>query len=288
MKPILEDISLSKYSSFSLKRDILPHIDVPLHFHAEYEWVLNVKGRGKRFVGDSIMDFDAGDLVFMGGHLPHFWKNNSEHYQGNKNVFADVVVIHFKKDAFGDTFFSLPEMNKINQLLEKSSKGIAFSGKTKMIIADKMIQMLELEGVHRFIGLIEILKIASEYEEDWELLSTNDYGSMLSFKDSMRLQGVFQFVSDNYDKHITLTKIATIANMNKTAFSRYFKQITGKGFIEYLNEVRINYAKKLLAAQSNPIKEIGYSCGFSSPSYFNKTFKDFVGMTPVEFRRHQP
>jgi len=284
MKPFLEDISLLNDSSFAVKRDMLPHINVPLHFHPECEWVLNLQGTGKRFVGDSIMDFTAGDLVFLGGYLPHFWKNSTAHYVAGSTLKADVVVVHFKKEAFGKMFFALPEMRKINRFLEMGKRGIAITGKSQLVISDRLMTMLSEDSTARFISLLEILKFASENEDDWEILSVNDYSAFTAISGSERLIKVFQYVSENYDSPITLADAAGVANMNKTAFSRYFKLKTRKTFVTYLNEVRVNYAKKLLLAHATPVNTVSYDCGFNNPSYFNKIFRSLVGQTPSEYR----
>jgi len=283
MKPIYESITTGERNSFSVKRDVLSFIDTPLHFHEEYEWVLNISGTGKRFVGDNISDFDKGDLVFIGEHLPHYWKNSPEYYQG-KELKADLIIVHFKKTAFGDRFFDLPEMKNIEQFLSESKKGIEVTGDTRLTITKMLFNLIDVRGVDRLLKLIEVLKIASEHREDWNILSKSDILGNLSYQDSKRLQTVFQYLSENYDQNISLDTIAKIAHMNKSSFSRYFKAVTKKGFVNYLNELRINYAKKLLLSSSEPTKAIGYKCGFSNSSYFIKTFRAFTGKTPVEYR----
>jgi len=283
MKPIYEDVRVNTNKSFSIKREILPFIHTPLHFHEEYEWVLNLKGYGKRFVGDCIANFEANDLVFMGGYLPHFWKNTKEHYDGQMDN-VDIIVIHFKKEAFGNDFFYLPEMKGILELLNQSRRGISISGKSGILISEKIRSMVNEKNVRQFITLMEILKIASENPQDWEILSASEYDTVLPSKGDTRLQNVFQYVSENYQKNITLSEIAEVAKMNKMAFSRYFKKTINKGFIAYLNEIRINYAKKLLVSTNSPIKVIGYDCGFGSTSYFIRVFKKKLGQTPIEYR----
>jgi len=285
MKPFYEEISTSINSSFSLKRDIMPYINVPLHFHPEFEWVLNLRGDGKRFVGDGIGNFRAGDLVLLGEFLPHYWKNDREHYVENSKKIADLIIVHFKKDAFGPDFFSLPEMGAIHNLLKKSTRGIAFSGKTNVTLTEKLLEMTALNGIERLLHLLEILHVASKNEKDWEILSTSNYSALMSRTNDQRLQKVFQFVSENYNTSFSLEKIAAVVDMNTAAFCRYFKKTTGKGFNSYVNEVRINYAKKLLHTYSTPIKDVGYACGFFSSSYFIKKFKASVGMTPFQYRQ---
>jgi AraC-like DNA-binding protein len=283
MYPILEKIENHKSTSFRIKRDRVPHINVPWHFHPEYELVLILKGEGRRFVGDCIDDFCAGDLVLLGPNLPHVWINSEDYYKVNKDVFADIVVIHFLEDAFGHNFFALPEMENVKILLQKSSYGISIGGATGEKVSSMMVEMLLADPSKKLIGLLHILDLVSKNTLEQKLLSRENYAGRTMDKHYDRLKNVFQYIFENYYRDISLKDVANIANMSKSSFCRYFKQVTSKCFSDYINEIRIGYAKKIISTESKPVYEVAYQCGYNNPSYFNKQFKKYVGKTPLEY-----
>jgi AraC-like DNA-binding protein len=283
MYPILEKIETHKNTSFRIKRDLVPHIEVPWHFHPEYELVLIMKGEGRRFVGDCIDNFREGDLVLLGPNLPHVWINNEEYYQGNKDVFADIIVIHFLENAFGHKFFTLPELENVKFLLQKSAFGISIGGVTGDRVSSMMVDMLVSGPSKKFICLLQILDLVSKNTNDLKLLSKENYTGVALDKHGERLKNVFQFIFENYYRDISLKEVANIAHMSKSSFCRYFKQVTSKCFSDYINEIRIGYAKKIISSDSRPVYEVAYQCGYNNPSYFNKQFKKYVGKTPLEY-----
>jgi len=267
--------------SFRVKRTTLPYFDSPWHYHADYELFYIIKSKGVRFVGDNIENFYPGDMVFMGPNLPHVWRNDDE-YIDNPNKNAEAIVMQFKEDAFGQGFFDLPEMQSIRTLFNQSRRGLKITGATHEKIAKELKQITKIEGVQRFTSLIGILyKLA--ISNDLTPLTTESFEKIDINDDSDKINQVFEFVTNEFKNDLELNEVAKIANMSKTAFCRYFKAKTTKTFFEYLTEVRINYASKLLLEDQYSISEISYKCGFNSPSYFNKQFKKVKKITPKEY-----
>jgi hypothetical protein len=132
MKPILEKLTTqeSRYS-FVLQRDEFQYYPTPWHYHPEYELVLVVKSHGQRIVGDSIENFEDGDLVFMGPNLPHVFNNGPEYYLGNPELRAEAIVIHFNETFAGKGFFELPEMSRVKKGLVNSIGGLMILGCTR-------------------------------------------------------------------------------------------------------------------------------------------------------------
>lgn len=286
MKPLLENIPRGENSSLAIKRAVVPYIQIPLHFHPEFEIVYIYQGKGKRFVGDCIEDFQEGDLVLLGSNLPHFWKNSKEYYKGDPSIQVDVFVIHFLLESFGKDFFLTQEMNGIKELLDQSKYGLRITGETRKRVAEKMVNCTNWKNAQKIIELLDILNDMQEHPKDIVTLSNSRYTESALNKHSHRMNRVFMHISENYDRVITLLEIAEIANMNPSSFCRYFKQLTGKSFSTYLNEIRINYGCKLLVNEDYSITEIAYRCGFNSPSYFNKQFKKIIGKTALEYLRN--
>jgi len=100
------------------------------------------------------------------------------------------------------------------------------------------------------------------------------------------MQTVFEYVMTNFHKSVTLDEIASIANMTKNAFCRYFKVRTNKSFFQFLIEVRIERASKLLANDNElSVIEIAELCGFNNISNFNRKFKEIKHTSPLQYRK---
>jgi AraC-like DNA-binding protein len=96
---------------------------------------------------------------------------------------------------------------------------------------------------------------------------------------------VIQFLLENRSRPISLDETAEKANLSKEAFCRFFKLRTRKTFTQYLLQLRINDAQRLLQETDLGISEIAYRVGFENLSYFNRSFKSISGVTPMHFRK---
>lgn len=282
MKPFRERLLNSLMHSFRVKHTELPYMDSPWHNHSEYELILILKGSGKRIVGDCIDNFYPGDLVLVGPNLPHIWQNDEEYLDSINNLFAEVIVIQFNHDAFGEDFFNLPELQSISRILRLAKRGVFISGRTQSLIIDKMWDSVKSTGVKRLSLLLEILDILSQ-SKDLKVLTTTAFEKVYKDLGTDKLNKVFEYIALRFHEKISLDQISDTASMSKTAFCRYFKTKTGKTFQQYLNEFRVSYACKLLIEGDLSIKEISHKCGFASPTYFNRQFKAVKEENPREY-----
>lgn len=255
----------------------------PWHYHPEYELVLVLKSSGRRMVGDHIGYFKEGDLVFMGSMLPHVWVNDPVYLNGKANHPADAIVIHFKDDFLGKDFFNAPEMEKMKNFLSLSKRGMAIKGKMRTRINAIMKEMLPLDGIRRLSSLLIIFELLSSNSE-YELLATPEFVNHPEEKGSSRLGEVMEYIMRNFDEDITLSKVASLANMGLTTFCNFFKENYRVTFVEYLNIIRVGHACKLLSTQELTVAEIAYSCGFNTLANFNRQFKKYKGMTPSKYK----
>jgi len=256
----------------------------PFHSHPELELVYVKESFGKRIIGNSVMPFEPGDMVFLGSDLPHVWLNDEMYYQGISTLKANAIVVYFSKDIFGPAFYELKETQKINELFFQAGKGISIIGKTNKQIAKKLEKLILKKDFEVIIGLFEILSMLSE-SQDRVYINNEAYSTAHKDSKKDRLSEVFQYVNENYKKDIVLIEIAAIANMTPTSFCRMFKLKTKKSFVEYLNEIRVSKACKFLLETDLSMSEIAYECGYKTASNFNKLFKKFMGMTPSEFKK---
>ena len=283
----LEQTKITSYlnTTVSVLNREEPFFQSPFHSHPELELVYIKESFGKRIIGNSVMPFEAGDMVFLGSDIPHVWLNDEMYYRGISTLKAKAIVVYFSKDIFGPAFYELKETQKINELFHQAGKGISITGKTNVRIAKKLEKLVAKKDFEIIIGLFEILSILSE-DEDRTYINNEIYSTLHKESKKDRLTEVFQYVKDHYQKDILLHEIAEVANMTPTSFCRMFKTKTKKNFVEYLNEIRVSNACKFLIETDMSISEIAYECGFTTASNFNKLFRKFTGMTPSEYKKN--
>lgn len=267
-----------------MQKVVKPYFIVPWHFHPEIEIMLVTSGKGTRFVGDSIEYFEPYDLVMVGPNLAHVWKNSQEHYQAGSAHTAECIYTVFTEDSFGKNFFNIPEMNKVKHLLSKASRGIKFEGKTKQRVAGKILESFHQAGVEQFISLIGILDELS-VSDDYVFLSTIGYDQKVQASDMQRLNGVLDFLMKNFRNEIKLEQVAGIASMSPTSFCRYFKSRTNKTVIQFLNEIRIGHAHKMLIETQYNMDQISAESGYKNVSNFYEQFQKITGKSPFKFRK---
>lgn len=261
-----------------------PYFIVPWHFHPEIEIMLVTSGKGTRFVGDSIEYFEPYDLVMLGPNLAHVWKNDHDHYREGAELTAQCIYTVFTEESFGKDFFNIPEMSKVKQLLSKSSRGIKFEGKTKLRVTEKILESFHQPGVEQFISLMGILNDLS-LSEEYTFLSTIGYDQKVQASDMQRLNGVLDFLMKNFRNEIKLEQVANIASMSPTSFCRYFKSRTNKTVIQFLNEIRIGHAHKLLIETQYNMDQISAESGYKNVSNFYEQFQKITGKSPFKFRK---
>jgi AraC-like DNA-binding protein len=282
MKPQLLKISNPPDSSFNYFWWDMPYFPAPWHYHPEYEIVLMLESTGKKFVGSSITDFQPGDLCLIGSFLPHYYKSDNKYYENNPDLRARSVVMHFMEDFMGEQFLKLPESQAIKSLLERSRRGLQFGKTTVNKIAEKFKSIKDLQGIPKLLELVSILHIMAE-AKDFSYLTVNPL-YLKNDNDSARMQKVMEFVMANYQEEITLMKVADLASMSESAFSRYFKKRTRRTFTQFLAEIRIEHACKLLMQDKMSVAEISFESGFNNLSNFNRQFKTFKKLTPLAYR----
>jgi AraC-like DNA-binding protein len=278
MKPVFEKIYNSHNASFKVMHLEVQTFDHPYHYHPEYELTLITAGSGHRFVGDHTDTFMANDLILLGKNLPHCWLDF-----GQSKHPVSAVVIQFGESCFGKDFFELPELHKINQLLKRSGRGIRFPS-PEPVILESLKTIPTLTGPDRIITFLALLNQLS-ISTDVQILSATEYTMTQTDTKFNRIDKVFEYVSGNFRSGIDLSATADLVHMTPSAFCHYFKKYTKKTFTQYVNEVRIGYACKLLMETGMNVSEVCYQSGYNSLSRFNKCFKKMMKRTPLNYRK---
>lgn len=284
MQAILRKVNPSANYSFVARIDKLPYLYEKWHFHPELELTHIVQSRGTRFVGDSIEEFEEGDLILIGSNLPHVWKNDTAYFQSNYSLRAESQVVQFLPDCFGKDFLNLKEMESIRRLFEKSKRGLRITGKTKEKVQKLMPQLLEnTNGVQRIGLFLTILDLIAESEEVVFLSSEGFLDSYHRF-DTETINRVYEFTLSQFNRRILIEEAAAIANMSVANFCRYFKNRTQKTYVQFLTEVRIGYACRMLIENKKSVQQIAFDCGFHNISNFNRSFRLLKHQNPMAYR----
>lgn len=250
-----------------------------LHLHPEFEVVLNISGNGTRVAGDSVEIFDRYDLVMYGPDLKHFW---NFHRQDETDRGRHAIMVHFRRDSFGEDLLSQFELADLRRLLDESARGIAFPPETGEAAEEPMRRLLSETGIRKMVSLFRLLDILSTAPRYKTLSGERAEGG--SIKADERLTSVCSFVRDNFYRAIPVKEVAAVARMSPHSFSRFFSRSTGSGFVDYVNQVRTNKACYLLRETDHQINEIVFECGFATVSNFNKQFRKHAGMSARDYR----
>ena len=280
MLPNIEKVEADINHSFHINHMKVDYFPSMRHFHPEVEILLVVQGRGTRFVGDSIEPFSPGDLVMIGPDVPHEWCSDKT---GGESA-SEAIYILFNTEILGTGFWNLPESKIILRIIQQSQRGIKLTGKTRDEVAELICRIEASYGFTRIILLMSILeKIA--FNGEFQYLASPEVSNPVNERDTERINKVYKYVIENIHQEISLEKAASISSLSTAAFCRYFKKRTNKTFIQFLNEIRIGQACRLLINENQTIAEICYTCGYNNNSYFIRQFRKITGLTPLNYRR---
>lgn len=248
-----------------------------LHQHNEIQISYVEQGAGTLIVGDTINYFAPNDILVIGGYVPHVFKTDIK--------ASDTTIVHtlfFDRNSFGKHFFDLPDLENFNDFFNESEYGMKILSKKKKLIK-LFLKLKKQNKIQRISTLLKIIDHITKAEKT--ALSSFVYKKKYTDDEGKRINAVFSYAMENYMEPITLEEISEIANMSKNAFCRYFKKRTNKTFFQFLIEIRIENACKLINNNPDyPISSISELCGFQNTANFNRKFKEIKGVTPSHFR----
>lgn len=272
---------LSERDCFYIADRRKSEFNYPIHCHAEYELNFIEHGAGvRRVVGDSIQIIDDYDLVLITGkELEHVWEQND---CTSKEIRE--ITIQFSADLFFGNFLRKTQFDSIRHMLELAQHGISFPMKSIMNVY-YLLSTLSCEE-QGFYSVINFLRILYELSlcEDIQILSSSSYAKIEAFSDSRRVQRIQKYISEHYQEEIRLSTLADMVGMTPVSFSRFFHLRTGKTLSDYIIDIRLGTAGRLLVDSRQTISEICYNCGFNNQSNFNRLFRRKKGCSPKEFR----
>lgn len=282
MKPMIEAVNVSANTSFKVQtyRSANNCEAMGWHIHPEYELVFVKNGSSSIHIGTQKHAYTDGALIFLGGNVPHADFGNKDHLD---NV---EIVVQFEKEFLQEKLKVFPELFRIKSLIEKSDQVLLFDQEIKNRLEAGFSQFEILDEQGKLINLLQILNELSRATPSKILF---DNLALNSFKSSeiSRLEETFEYVNGSYGQHISIAEVANRVGLTPNSFCRFFKKMTHKTFIGFVNEFRIGKAVEFFNENNTNISEAMYRSGFNDPSYFARQFKKYQGMSPSEYLRNR-
>lgn len=247
------------------------------HYHPEYEIVYIPHGDGQRRVGTNVSRYEGGELVFIGPNLPHL------NFSYGKEGQYDEIVVRMRDDFLGETFLQKPELWLVRRLFERAHMGLTFGSDTKQRVGPMLLQLPHLPPFERMLTLLRVLHHLAD-APDAQPLHADGVRFDLNPKEQERINRVCRYVEQHYTEPVDIRAVADLVSLTVPAFCRYFRRMTHQTFTDFVNEYRVNQARRLLQS-SRTVADVGTSVGFNNLSHFNKTFRIVTGQTPGAYRR---
>jgi AraC-like DNA-binding protein len=285
MKVVQFTMPVNNGNSIHLQEDRLPYFYPHLHRHKEIQitWVIN--GEGTLIVGNTMHNFQSGNLFVIGANQPHLFKNEPSYFNPKNRKKIHSLNIFFNPSGFISSLLAFPEMLSIKKFVGSSNIGMQASGKNAVKMSEHFLKISNASSGFRLAYFIELLQVMANYKH-WQYLSAQSFATTITDTEGLRMNEIYRYTMDHFTENISLEQIASIACLTPQSFCRYFKKHTNKTFVHFLNEVRINEAcKKFMENNFDSIGNIAYRCGFNSVVSFNRVFKNITKKTPKDFIR---
>lgn len=284
MKSALQKSPIPNNHAFIVQELTQPKFDPVWHFHPEFQIFMVISGSGTRFIGDNIKSYKSGEITLIGPNLPHLWRSDKEAGSPRHNHWSKGIVVYFHEHLIGDDLLVKEELIKVRHILKESRRGINIYGETGKKVGMSLRKLNSLEGFEAMLEILKILDLVSKSDE-LETLASPGYTNTLKHGDTKRMHDAYNYVMKNFKSGISLEEVASLTNMSATSFSRYFKKHANKTFSEFVSEIRIGHACKLLIENKFNVSQACYASGFQTISNFNRQFKAITHRKPLDYKK---
>jgi AraC-like DNA-binding protein len=208
------------------------------------------------------------------------FRSDKNYFQAKSKLKSKAISIYFNEDYLGSSFWQLEEMKSIKKFISRTSRGIQFLDKPKETAASIIYKMKDANGVDKLVLFLSLVKKLAESKG--KFLAVSPSGDFKT-EEGKRMNAILQFTFRESHRKIYLDEVADIANLSVEAFCRYFKQHTQKTYTNFLNEVRVSSACRLLINKDLTVQDVCYQAGFNNLSNFNRIFKRVIGKQPSKY-----
>jgi len=247
--------------------------------HQQTTWELSyvISGKGMRVIGDNIESFDAGEIILIPPNIPHYW--SFQESTCDKDGKIENITLVFRTELLEGLKNVFPELEDLIYSVLSYKNAVSFGGETLLKLKSILLQMVDCNDIDRIPLLIKTLAYISSPE-----IASTVGCPIIEDKKNKRLHKIYLYIMDHYQHPISLEEIANHTGMERSAFCIFFKKMTGKTFINFMLDYRINVACELLTKTDKNIAEICVASGFRDIPYFNRVFKRLKKITPGKFR----
>ncbi|MFN8251634.1 MAG: AraC family transcriptional regulator [Ferruginibacter sp.] len=275
MKTLIQKIHVEEQYSFACRQYRTPNFETSWHKHEECELIIITEGHGTAMIGDHVGDYQTGDVYFIAGNIPHSFRKR------HHKMIGDAIAVHFKTDVFGEAFFRLPEMKHINSFLNRND-AIQLQYNLRKEVSALLLEMENAKSFQRISLLLQALQKMSSSGSYIKV--TQDFSSSDN-NINPAIEKIIDYSFKHYLESITLQDVAGIADMSIPTFCRFFKKNIKKTYFNFLQDLRIGHACKLLVNTDKPVMECCYESGYNSWAHFSKQFKQVKKITPSQYRK---
>ena len=241
------------------------------HFHPEVELTFIRAGHGRRFVGSTVEAYRAPEVVLLGTDLPHTWLSTSEDNAATVIQFGAPITT---------TMLEAPELASVARLLERARRGLVFA--EPLALAAEIERIEALRDLERLPPLLALLQRLANLPA--RVISGSGAEAFVT-PEHRRVVGVCEFIAARHAEPLTRLDVARVAHLSPSAFSRFFARATGRSFRRYLNEVRVDAARRRLLAGDESVSAIAHAVGYRNLANFNRQFRAVAGLSPTELRK---
>jgi AraC-like DNA-binding protein len=280
MKPIF--LKIESNNTYTIREQLVAHVSSKYYYHPQVELVYFEKSDGMCIIGDKVHMIKEGDIFLLGSNLPHLFKNDEKYL--DKKLKVRIIVLHFLPEFWGKEFLDLPDMKSVKVLLKKAERGLQIEGSSHSKVGALMKEMLKCSGTDRIIQLLQTLSLIAKSKDNKTILPIG-FQPQLDIENEERINDVYSYTLQHFQSKINTKEIAAIAHLSEHSFCRYFKNKTGKTYTNFLHEIRIKHACKLLSESKLSISQIINECGFINYANFFRYFKLITGKTPAEYQK---
>lgn len=285
MKSLQFSVPADTNKSIRIQEDMMPNFYPYFHRHTETQIMWIIKGHGTLAIEQNLFNFDEGDIFYLGANQSHVFKGDVDK---NEKQMVHAISIFFDPNKKMAAFLDLPEFEELKNFIDSSGTGFQIASGLKISVGESIAALQKTKGIEQIIDFIRILNHLMQNRHLHTSLSSEKNLPVHISDNDQRIIDAQTYIKRNFaQQKLTLDNIAREACMTPQAFCRSFKKRTGITYIEYLNELRVQRACRLLTSSSMySISSVAFNSGFNSLTNFNRVFKAIMKYSPKEYLKH--
>lgn len=280
MQPWFERVSVPPDRSWLLFDRRLPAFPFNWHYHPELELTLTLGSRGMRFVGDHAERYDDGDLALLGPDLPHAWESEATVTPGGEHR---AIVCWFTRPWIDGMIGLMPELARLRPMLDAAGRGLTFGAEARAAARGALLALVDMPAERQALALLgTLLDLAGDAER--RTLAAGEMAIGEAPRDRARMGRVLVWLHARYAEPLRLAPLAKIAHLSESQLQRMFRRSARMSLSDYVTQLRVGHACRLLIQTDRSIGAIAVEAGFTDAAHFARHFRAAKGMTASRYR----